>query len=558
MNYENINSLIELAERLQDEDPAHSASVRKLVLLFDPANRKARNNIRNVSKELPATRFLARVRMEIAKVLRIIHIRTYPVELVARIIELAAAQEDHHPFDAYLLYRTIRMLDPRNAQIAGKVSAFETLFRQDLMLAYRADGLCQRLITILQGYFAARHFAYDFRFIWPDDTHLQTVFDLRYSEGHSVDTDVEKTLAADFVARHMLATGEQEAFINAIPRGSARHHRFTFRRLSQLRPRRDLIRPCWVVGNLVIPDLSEIVRTRDYRHFFDNVLFTPEIREKLDEVRNLDLPEKRVAIHLRGGDVVYGNSRKRFSAARDLSLTLAVAEEICQRQLDLGYTVYIFGATRNDIDYLTDKYLGARSANDLDWSPADDPTSVLREVALMADCEKLFAAKISAVSDLASLLGRAAFFTGCDVLPPEEEYRVSSRCIKSGIASGFHPLQRAYLQFSAFLTAPASVPIGQLKSYVLRALDDDDDRIQYWFLAYLCALAEEDDALLAISRARLETRLDTSPENYFENENYVRRFVRLNEPSVQRLLHAASRSAMLTPAQNTLVAKMLR
>ena len=557
MDYGNINSLFELAERLEIDDPYGALDVHRCIIYFYPGNAKARSSVARISRDIGKGSVFHRVWLAVARQMGKLGIGNLSKNLFSRTVDLAETLENCHPFDSYLLYRVALEIGPGTHDVVAKIAKYEILFRQDLILAYRADGLCQRLIAILQGYFTAQHLGYEFQFIWPGDEHLRNVFDLEFTDGHSVRTDVYKTLAQDFAAKHLLDTKHEKVIATAMPRGSTRHRRATFRKLSQLEPERNLIRPCWVAGNLIIPELREIMETDGYRNLFKTELFTPEINEKIIEACNLELPAKRVAIHLRGGDVIYGNARKKFSAARDLTLSLAVAEELCITQLRLGYKVYVFGASQNDINYLTTKYTNVLSVRDLNLSLADDPQALIRELILMADCEKLFAGRISAVSDLASLLGRAEFITAPYILPPEEEYKVSCTCLENGSVNKFHPLQRAFIQFSAFLTAPETVDLSHMKSHILSALEDDDDRIQYWFLAYLCAHATADRSLIGISRQRLEEMIDSTIEGFFDTPHKIMCFVRLHEPAVQRVLTAAARSEFLMPNQRAFLDKLL-
>jgi hypothetical protein len=551
MEHENIASLLELATRLIYKNPFGSITVYRSVLHFLPNDKRALAGIAQATaiiEQKPVSLHSKRIASDVInKIFRYRH----SDENLAGIMDLAKSQEHNHPFDAYLLYRTIQKIEPNISLVDAKVAKYEKIYRQNMVLAFREDGLCQRVIAILLGYFSSKHMGFEFRFMWPHTAMLNNTFDLKFGAGHSVRTDVFQVLSAEFIERHLLSAKNTKMIWNAIPTGTPRHFRVTFRSLAQIRPERDIIRPCWRAANQIMPDLNEFYSPENYRDFIENELFTPEIEDKLKEIRDLELPEKRIAIHLRGGDVVYGNARKRFSAARELTLSLAVAEEICRKHLNQGYTVFVFGASKNDIEYLTLKYTNVLSVSDIKLSPADDPESVLREVALMADCEKLFAAENSAVSDLASLLGRAEFITGADILPPEEEYRVLCACIASGTARVFHRLQRAYLNFSAFLTAPETTPFEQLKLHILAALDDDDDRAQYWFLLYLTALATGDQSLVSNSRHKLNGILETEIEVFFDTQHRINKFIRLQEPVVRRLLHAAIQSQLLLSEQKS-------
>jgi hypothetical protein len=556
MEPENIASMLELAARLIHKKPFGSIAVYRCVLRFVPNDKRALDGVANATafiSQKPVSSHSKRVASD--AIYKIFGYR-HSDENLASILALAKSQERNHPFDAYLLYRTIQKIDPSIPLVDAKILEYEKIYRQNMILAYREDGLCQRVIAILLGYFSSIQMGFEFRFIWPHTAMMNSAFDLKFGAGHSVRTDVTQVLSVGFVERHLLAEKDTKMIWTVIPTGVPLHFRVTFRSLAQIRPERDIIRPCWRVANQVMPDLNKIFSHEKYRDFIENKLFTPKIEGKLREIRGLKLPEKRIGIHLRGGDVVYGNARKRFSAARELTLSLPVAEEICRKHLNQGYTVFVFGASKNDIEYLTVKYTNVLSVNDIKLSLADDPESVLREVTLMADCEKLFAAENSAVSDLASLLGRAEFKTGTDILTRDDEYRVLCACIESGTARVFHPLQRAYVNFSALLTAPETIPFEQMKLHILAALGDDDDRAQYWFLLYLIALATEEQSLILKSRQKLQGILEAEIEVFFDTQHRINKFIRHQEPVVRRLLHAAEQSQTLLPAQKLFLMKL--
>jgi hypothetical protein len=164
-------------------------------------------------------------------------------------------------------------------------------------VATREDGLCMRLITILDAALLARTHDGDYAFLWDEaDTpaidqqttsSARAVFDPAFLARHCLTEDTALA-AAPVLHSHAITPDDLAAQIaRARPGGLLR-----------------IERPVGLEGSTRA--LSDRLGPTAFADLFDALGLSPPVRAAVAAARALPLPPGAVAIHIRGGDVVHG------------------------------------------------------------------------------------------------------------------------------------------------------------------------------------------------------------------------------------------------------------
>ena len=207
---------------------------------------------------------------------------------------------------------------------------------RDVVIAWRKDGLCERLITIIIGYHTAKALDLGFGFVWPDDGAMQEMFAIDTKSDHAVANDPDHLFSKALIGEHFLLERDvidPEMTFNYYDKQYKRLVVDRFEKIVEPMLSRG---PCWIAANRNYSDLAATYSQEVYRKFFFAEMFSEEVQSELAIVERYVLPSKRVAIHLRGGDMIYGKTRLVANFGRLKSLSVPLADVLCQRFLDKG------------------------------------------------------------------------------------------------------------------------------------------------------------------------------------------------------------------------------
>lgn len=149
--------------------------------------------------------------------------------------------------------------------------------RNITLITDRQDGLCQRLLGMINAMAVADYCGFNFGFTWLDNKSDNSFHDVK---------NVYSTFNDDFI-RKFYFNIERKENINVLKYGDI----------------------------YLTPDASLIVNKNeyiDYRKFYDNIDFSEEIKFSISHAKKLSQFFKSdfSAIHIRAGDIVYGVHRK--------------------------------------------------------------------------------------------------------------------------------------------------------------------------------------------------------------------------------------------------------
>ncbi|MET2830404.1 hypothetical protein [Mesorhizobium shangrilense] len=259
-----------------------------------------------------------------------------------------------------------------------------------LIVTNRKDGLGGRLLAMANAKALADRLGYRFGFTW----NSRTILD----EGsHTVDV-VGKIFSADFIEKHWL--GEK---ISRSGFGVLGGKQFTPSDLGAV-ARQGRLRG-WICDDFDALDFfhddnaEPVARSETLRAFG----FSPAIERALDAAGKCRFPGPMAALHLRSGDIVYGQNRRRLVFAEKV-IPSVLAKAIITELSSRGLTTLLVGQDHATLDYLKAE-TGALRTNDFGAGEFREETlNAFFEMALMARCQQIHAGG-SIYATIASLMG---------------------------------------------------------------------------------------------------------------------------------------------------------
>lgn len=341
-------------------------------------------------------------------------------------------------------------------------------------------------MAIVLGYHTAKHLGMSFGIVWPSVSDLENMFSVTVRGSHSVPTDPYEVLSASLLNNHLL----QDEAIPSVPDEfffySIEYNRLLIDRFDKLDELEKSDPRFLIASNRNFHDLESAYDGDEFRRFFYSQMLSASVQEQLGSLRGLNLPQKRAAVHIRGGDIVYGDTRLIANFGRLKSISVPMAQEACVRLQAMGYTVLVFGATRSDLNHLSKTVPGVLTADNLGLSANDPATQMILEAAIMSDCDCLVTSEDTAVTKLAELVGKVSLLKVPGWIEEDEEFKLLKRFWCSSEFSQLHVLQQAFILDGLFSAAPTESSIGELAEYAVQAHECDPENPSHILQAYLC------------------------------------------------------------------------
>jgi tetratricopeptide (TPR) repeat protein len=252
----------------------------------------------------------------------------------------------------------------------------------------RNDGLGERLKAMLNAIVMSNNFGKQFHVFWPNEVSAGKEFHAIDSKNiiFSKDYVKEKFIEEDFFSRMKIA------------------------HLSDIKTSKDLESSdedtffiCH--QNEKFPFLMETggIKPAAYREAFNSIKFSDSIKQSILAAKNINLGKKAAAIHIRGGDIIYGRYRlsQRYQA-KAISFPLAIA--LIHKLKQHGFTPVIFLQDKAIEDLLKHENISdIILARDYSYQ-YDSTEQAFFEIMLMSRCQTILAG----TSGFAELAARIA------------------------------------------------------------------------------------------------------------------------------------------------------
>lgn len=275
--------------------------------------------------------------------------------------------------------------------------------QEPVFFSRRGDGFGGRLCTLIDCIALAERLGGTFRFDWPDLISANRAM-------HSI-TAASEIFAPDFLDAHLGVSPE----ISAQP--------FELKQYVQLRAGDDALPrgPHGVFtpynrAYLYVPGWKRGDYIGDCRRIFDGLPLRPHLEAVRQRARAVSLSTEAVGVHLRAGDIVYGEYREhRIHIPKVYAFPLV--EDIVARHRDMGMSCILFGQDAAFAAYLKQRY-GAIVADEIHAGDAYTAMQhALFDICLMSRCARVYAGA-SAFATAAWVIG------GGQSVPP---YRADQR-----------------------------------------------------------------------------------------------------------------------------------
>lgn len=310
-------------------------------------------------------------------------------------------------------YEFIKICNTNNYLCASRIQIFVDKKANNAitLVSDRRDGLCQRIIGILETMAVADYFGFNFGFTWvnnKEDNHFHDV------------GKVENMFSIYYVSTKYVSD----------------------KNIKKIRYGDIFVTP---VAKDVIDDDSYSI---DYSALYSDIKFSNEISEAIDFVNKLQLPQNLVGIHLRAGDIVYGmhnNNPLFINKVLEFPFLLhALDNEDLTKIILIGQDKLLIEAIK--------KSYGVTSSDDLYYKNMTSLQEIFFDIQLFIGCKKIYGADSGPVLLANSISGRSIIDLHQE-LGDDEKLVVLSKWILTDddIKSNIPDLQIAYACF-AYIT----------------------------------------------------------------------------------------------------------
>lgn len=332
-------------------------------------------------------------------------------------------------FDLRLSYKLLSLVDKYCENDSSDVKRID-LYREQLfgmVLTARTDGTTERINAIVNGLLLSRKFGLNFYFSWVGKS---------ANTYHCTTEELPDIFSDEFVEQHF----KPFDFFQ----------RYTYSKLDK-RPNSELANGSQVRGSSenrekVIEDAklkkgNIVPATYNYGNNYSGVIGKVFNQKYLDIKKNKAISQKNyIAIHYRGGDVIYGVSRFDESALFGKSACLSMIERIISE--NKSSNILLFGTPINesldDLKFLKSKYKNITLASELH---TENLNPVIEECFFMGLCQQVYSTKGTGVVRLATKISPDIRLVYYDEVFSEKELFM---CLLSGVDNHeYNSLQRA-------------------------------------------------------------------------------------------------------------------
>ena len=416
------------------------------------------------------------------------------------------------------LWKKIRPRDPSSVPAPIQPLPQSTSSKK-IVLANRVDGLGERLCAIMNAIRLAAHLDVDFRFTWSNEL-WNDAYDKTVSTapakmfGHSI-VPIEQIFASEFIEKYACLECADSDFApvpktnlttNALSRSALRGWYTTQHHLAT-----EYGAPFANTCKLSSSDA------------FSQIKFTDETEAAVQQARSLDLGDF-VAIHLRSGDMVYGDVRK-WGFWGNKVLNPIIAFDMIKQANARGQKVVVFG---QDLDWL--RHIKSEHdiivAHDLLGTEIVQPhMRALFEMVLMARATQIISGD-SGFARAASMIGDKTITSMFSAYSPIRYSDLTLAGIDE-LQKNLHPCMIAYAYWQAYAFGRTLRSVPQLIDIIKRAHRLDPENYLYMIIlvALKYRLGQDSDAEAILEKHYRLHALDFKSPHHPVNKQIVFRYI---------------------------------
>lgn len=233
----------------------------------------------------------------------------------------------------------------------------------------------------------------------------------------------------------------------------------------------------------------------DYKRAFDKIGFSEEMKAAKVDAENIPLADKMIAIHIRAGDIVFGQFRWEPIFYRKV-IPLFLLEKTITNTLEDGFKIVIFGQDDKFCNYLSEKYNLIYSKNLLRKNYNDSQVALF-DIVLMSRCQVIIAG-FSGFATLASWIGGSKRKIGYEYFPKlEDKLEAFDQFYedKEGFlySDDIHPLIKAFSIIQFVYKFEKRLAVYEKISYLKECIDLDNNN--FYYKVFLTSLYYENNKI---------------------------------------------------------------
>ncbi|GGK58143.1 hypothetical protein [Amphritea balenae] len=408
---------------------------------------------------------------------------------IMAIRDAAVSIMEQYPEHSYLLLKIALKYKPDGQRIQRKLIASERRLIERMpykgqVISARTDGLLARINSIFNGVILAKYYKVPFSFTWVNDARVT-----RIAHG-SVDGEIPSFISRAFMSGYYADESDMKRC--SLPFVSNENTNGVAGKTIKSIVSRDLFSHYLNEYMNVVPterlDLSDNSEALvSYSGVF-NQFFSRSIKKRFKKIKKSCSWSESIAIHYRGGDVIYGLNRfGRFIRKRTLSLP--VVENIINDNKEKSIIVFgtPVGETLKELYYLKNKYSNVKLSVDIIGNESThSPEATLYDAYMMSICKRVYCAGDSNMTIFAENVGDV------EIIIPSKDYEISvfKAVLSTDEFASYSALQKSFIYSNmlVLLIETGEALFEEIDPFLVRIYDLDPIHKHVLQFRYLYAI----------------------------------------------------------------------
>lgn len=444
MSKKEKNLIITIANDLVDTQPFDGIELLEILSKTNPSDKTIKKPLKNQKEKIKNCNLLKYTKLQLNTLINSLKSNK------TRIKNSAHKIKGKYINHSYILLMILTRKHPNDKEISDKIASSKSkivaeISIKNMVVSARNDGLTARIEAIACSYKIAKHYNLDFKFTWLSNENILKNIHM------SINKDIPNFICEKFISKYYIE--EEELKNNSLPIIETETFNnvsgITIRKLSSkqkineaLKKHINLVSDC----NL---KYENNISTLNFSDFF-SVFFSKDTINKYKAIKRLLNWSDYVAIHYRGGDVIYGSYRNgRHTRGKSLSIPVVegIIESLNNQKIIIVGTP--LGESLEDLLALKRKYKNIELSFDLINSHyIHSETSTLNDVFIMSMCKTIYSTKSTSVTGLARKIGNNKKITPT----PSEELEYLKKSIKKiDKTYPYSPMQISFIFQNVFI-----------------------------------------------------------------------------------------------------------
>lgn len=303
-------------------------------------------------------------------------------------------QSDHtFPLGNEIIARFVRLSLEEDQHLHLRKIEIWSLRSPVTVVSNRNDGLGCRLESLIRARYLAKVLNANHKVRWQD-----------HIKGPSANFNDEQKISGNAVLGHAIESCEMLFTDNYIKEHFETGHLSNTTKLSRIdsataeelhtpsaQNEDGILYACGGYSDLSLSPYLAPDKSFGLSNVFWNIPFRSNIRAAMDAALDIELIKKSAALHIRSGDIVYGEYRKQGRRFRKKAVSIPLAQMALKKLLTENYSVVVFGEDTGSLETLQTEFPEIRLATDLNAVQFSGLERAMFDIVLMSRMNKVWA-----------------------------------------------------------------------------------------------------------------------------------------------------------------------